>query len=81
MRALISLYLLLKSARRRKFTRFDIDLASLLVPDWQSGQGPTWLNMIAGLAGEAELPEAFGFFVESIRLLVEDWCEALARKI
>jgi hypothetical protein len=70
MRALISLYLLWKSATRQKLDWFDIRLVRVMTatptalwlvdedaPDWQ--HMIAWQYMIATMKQEAPLPEAF----------------------
>lgn len=59
MEKMLRTYLLLKSWRGLRFTRFDIGLAGLLCSSYLFGSAPAWLRMIANMSMEAPLREAF----------------------
>ena len=80
MKMLICSYLLAKSLFKRKFTWFDIDLAKALknacmphevvVGGGTALEGyfvPTFICMIANLAKETTLPEAFADFMYELK--------------
>lgn len=64
MKTIIVIYLLMKSARGRTFTWFDIDLAKVLL--WTGSPlspAPSYIRMIADMRHETTLPEAWWDFV------------------
>jgi hypothetical protein len=69
MKTLICSYLLAKSLFKRKFTWFDIGIARVLRDDYFRKYDivPDYLHMIANLAKETTLPEAFADFMYELK--------------
>jgi hypothetical protein len=77
MEKMIKFYLLIKSARGRVLTRFDIALARVLRETvygiwWMT---PTWLNMIANMERENSLPEAWTDYRLTVAESIREWIE------
>ncbi len=82
---IIQIYLLLKSAFKRRFTWFDIGLARAFVdPVLLPGlmelklkpvNIPGWLWMIMNMQQSTEMPEAFGLFLAEAQADIEAWLQ------
>jgi hypothetical protein len=70
MKNLISIFLIIKSLLRQKYTKEDMIVAYSLMTWWNIIYGqpaPAWLQMVANLKEDAVLPEVWADFTYELK--------------